>query len=301
MTKTKAWISAMRLRTLPLSLSGIILGSFAAYALGFWNYSIFILAMLTTVFFQILSNLANDLGDTLKGADNEQRVGPKRAVQSGLISTKEMKKGVSLFVVLSLTTAIPLIMVGTQHMNQSMIVFYSILAILCIVAAITYTIGKKAYGYHGMGDIMVYIFFGLVAVLGVFSLYTKGFEIETIFLANIIGFLSMAVLNLNNMRDHVNDKAVGKKTIVVRIGFKNAKIYHTLLVVFALFSLVSYALVASFYWSLIAAIPFIFLFKHLFIVFRVKDAKDLDPELKKVALSTFFLSIIFMITSILWS
>jgi 1,4-dihydroxy-2-naphthoate octaprenyltransferase len=301
MTKTKAWINAMRLRTLPLSLSGIILGSFAAYSVGFWNSTIFILAMLTTVFFQILSNLANDLGDSMKGADNENRIGPTRAIQSGSISTKEMKNAVILFILLSLASAIPLIIIGTKQMNQNMLVFYSLLAVLCIVAAITYTVGKKAYGYHGMGDIMVYVFFGLVAVLGVFSLYSKSFQIETIFLANIIGFLSMAVLNLNNMRDHVNDKAVGKNTIVVRIGFKNAKIYHSLLIIFALFSLLGYVYITSFFYALYAGVPFILLFKHLATVFKTEEAKNLDPELKKVALSTFFISIIFMITSILWN
>jgi 1,4-dihydroxy-2-naphthoate octaprenyltransferase len=301
MTKTKAWISAMRLRTLPLSLSGIILGSFAAFALGFWNTTIFVLALLTTVFFQILSNLANDLGDSLKGADNENRVGPQRAVQSGVISLKEMKIGVALFVVLSIACAIPLIIIGTESMPQSMLIFYSVLALLCIIAAITYTVGKKAYGYHGMGDVMVYIFFGLVAVLGVFSLYTKSFKIETIFLANVVGFLSMAVLNLNNMRDHENDAAVGKNTLVVRIGFKNAKIYHTLLILLALGSMLLFAITSRLYWSLFSTIPFILLFIHLVKVTRTDDAKALDPELKKVALSTFLISILFMITSILWS
>lgn len=301
MSKTKAWISAMRLRTLPLSLSGIILGSFAAYALNFWDTSLFILALLTTVFFQILSNLANDLGDSLKGADNEGRIGPQRAVQSGVISIKEMRNAVILFVVISFITAIPLIILGTQNMTNSIIWFYVILAVFCVIAAITYTVGKKAYGYHGMGDLMVYIFFGLVAVLGVFSLYTKDFQYETIFLANIIGFLSMAVLNLNNMRDHENDAEVGKKTIVVRIGFTNAKIYHALLVILALLSLLFYAITTSFYWSLFSAAPFILLFIHLIKVFNITEAKELDPELKKVALSTFFISIIFMITSLLWT
>jgi 1,4-dihydroxy-2-naphthoate octaprenyltransferase len=301
MSKTKAWISAMRLRTLPLSISGIILGSFAAFNLGFWNSSIFVLALLTTVFFQVLSNLANDLGDSTKGADNENRVGPQRAVQSGIISKKEMRNAVVLFVLLSIATATPLIILGTKGMPSATLWLYILLSIFCIIAAITYTVGKKAYGYHGMGDIMVYIFFGLVAVLGVFSLFTKDFHYETIFLANVVGFLSMAVLNLNNMRDHENDANVGKKTLVVRMGFKNAKIYQTLLIVFALFSLGLYTVATSFYWTLIAAAPFVLLFAHLLNVFKTQEPKKLDPELKKVALSTFLISILFMITSILWS
>lgn len=290
----------MRLRTLPLSLSGIILGSFAAFNLGFWDSSVFVLALLTTVFFQVVSNLANDLGDSIKGADNDERVGPQRAVQSGVISKKEMRNAVILFVLLSMASAIPLIIIGTQDMPSATLWFYIILAIFCIIAAITYTVGKKAYGYHGMGDIMVYIFFGLVAVLGVFSLYTKDFQYETVFLANVVGFLSMAVLNLNNMRDHENDAKVGKKTLVVRMGFNNAKIYHALLITFAFLSLVLYAVATSLYWTLIAAAPFVLLVVHLGKVFKTKDPKKLDPELKKVALSTFLISIIFMITSILW-
>ena len=301
MSKTKMWIEAMRLRTLPLSLSGILAGSFVAYAHGFWNTIIFVLAMFTTVFFQILSNLANDLGDSLNGADNEGRVGPMRAVQSGKISIQEMKWAVAIFVILSLLTAVPLVIIGTRDMDSSIMWFYFILAVLSIIAAISYTVGKKAYGYHGMGDVMVFLFFGWVAVVGVYSLYSKTFNWNVALMANVIGFLSIAVLNLNNMRDHENDAKVGKNTLVVRIGFQKAKVYHYTLVLLAFWHLIVFLAVESLYFSFIALLPFLLLFKHLAYVHKTNEPQKLDSELKKVALSTFFIAIIFSLTVFIWS
>ena len=167
----KAWISAARLRTLPLSLSGIIAGSAVAYHYGFWDWKIFTLAMLTTVLFQIVSNLANDLGDGIKGTDNDDRIGPERMIQSGAITPKQMRLAVIIISVLSLASAGALLYLGAQRLPDAIIWMYIGLAILCVVAAITYTVGKRAYGYHGMGDLMVFLFFGLVSVLGVYSLF----------------------------------------------------------------------------------------------------------------------------------
>src|SRR5690554_3308364 len=233
------WIEAARLRTLPLSMSGIVAGSFVAYKQDFWDWRIFALAMLTTLFLQVLSNYANDLGDSHKGADNEGRVGPMRTIQSGKVSQSQMKVAVGITAVLSLLTAIPLIIIGTSEMPASVLWVYVILAILAVVAAITYTVGKKAYGYNGMGDVMVFIFFGLVSVLGVYSLYSKQFDWSLLGMAFGIGLLSIAVLNLNNMRDHENDKLVNKRTIVVSMGFEKAKGYHTLLIVGSLLGILT--------------------------------------------------------------
>lgn len=294
MSKTVAWIKAFRLRTLPLSLSGIIVGSSIALFQGYWDTIIFILAMLTTLFFQILSNLANDLGDSLKGADNEQRVGPMRGVQSGLISVFEMKMAVVIFVLLSLSSATPLVIIGVQGLPSSILYLYAGLAIMAIMAAITYTVGKKAYGYSGLGDLFVFIFFGGVSVLGVFTLFAKSFDIYALFMAFTIGFLSVAVLNLNNMRDQINDATVGKRTLVVKIGFKAAKVYHTVLILGAFTALLTYSLLTSINF-LLSLIPFILLFIHLAKVWRTDIPKALDPELKKVALSTFFISLLFLI------
>jgi len=298
MSKGQAWLSALRLRTLPLSLSGIIAGSAAAYYSGYWNSVIFCLSMLTTILFQILSNLANDLGDGAKGTDNENRVGPQRAVQSGVISQKEMKVAVIFCSILSLFSAGALIYYGTENMPFEMIWFYSGLAILCVAAAITYTVGKKAYGYHGMGDIMVLIFFGGVSVLGVYSLYAKAFEPQNILLAIGIGFLSTAVLNLNNMRDYVNDEKSGKNTVVVKMGPNQAKFYHALLILIALSTLAQY--INSFKEPILflALLPGVYLLFHIRKVMQTSNPKNFDPELKKVALSTFAISILFFVISI---
>jgi len=297
MSKTVAWIRAFRLRTLPLSLSGIIVGSSCALAQGHWNTSIFVLAVLTTLFFQILSNLANDLGDSLKGADNEHRVGPMRSVQSGLISVTEMKLAVILFIILSIGSAIPLILIGVKDLPKTIIYAYFGLTIVAILAAITYTVGKRAYGYSGFGDLFVFIFFGGVSVLGVYPLFSKSFDEQLVLLSLTVGFLSVAVLNLNNMRDQENDTAVGKRTLVVKIGFKAAKIYHSILILGAMCSLLMYSLQNNPYYSL-SAIPFFVLLPHLIKVWNTTVPKDLDPELKKVALGTFAISLIFLIVSL---
>lgn len=301
MSKTTAWIQAFRLRTLPLSISGILVGSFIAYKNGFWDNGIFALAILTTLFLQILSNLANDLGDSQKGADNESRVGPKRAVQSGVISAKEMQVGVVIFAILAAVTAIPLIFIGTSGMPVEVLWIYIGLGIACIIAAITYTVGRKAYGYNGLGDLMVLIFFGFVSVLGVYSLFSKTFDILVFLPALTIGALSVAVLNLNNMRDQVNDAAVGKITLVVQMGTKNAKVYHGILLLVSFLSLTSYILINEIYISLLALLPYFILLKHYLLVRKNKDPKDLDPELKKVALATFFIALLFSITLMIWS
>jgi 1,4-dihydroxy-2-naphthoate octaprenyltransferase len=292
MTKGQAWMKALRLRTLPLSLSGIILGSFIALKNEHWHGIIFTLAMLTTILFQILSNLANDLGDTLKGADNEERIGPMRAVQSGVISPSEMKKAVILTSFLSLCTALPLVYLGTKNMSSDVLWFYVILTGLCIIAAITYTVGKKAYGYSGFGDVFVFIFFGLVSVLGVYTLYSKSFEWINILPATAIGLFSTAVLNLNNMRDQINDQKVGKRTLVVKIGPRNAKLYHSYLIIGGIVSLAAFFYLTQNFIGFIGLIPSIVLILHLQKVMITTNPADFDPELKKVALSTFAIAVL---------
>ncbi|MBI1838167.1 MAG: 1,4-dihydroxy-2-naphthoate octaprenyltransferase [Flavobacteriia bacterium] len=292
MTKKQAWIKALRLRTLPLSLSGIILGSFIAYHNGYWNSLIFLFALTTTILFQIVSNLANDLGDTLKGADNNERIGPMRAVQSGLITPKEMKNAVILTSFLSLISALSLIYFGTKNLSQEVLWFYILLAGLSVLAAITYTVGKKAYGYNGFGDIFVFIFFGLVSVLGVYTLYSKTFEWINLLPATAIGLFSTAVLNLNNMRDQVNDQKVGKKTLVVQIGPRNAKLYHSYLILGGIISFLLFNILTTNYKGIIGLFPSIIMFIHLQKVMITTNPADFDPELKKIALSTFAISVL---------
>ena len=307
MTKRQAWLQAIRLRTLPLSVSGIIVGSGMANVLLSLNNSdndsyfweIFVLALVTTICFQILSNLSNDLGDTQKGTDNKNRVGPTRAVQSGLISQNEMKIAIYIFAILSLISATGLIYFSSQNLTPELILFYAVLAIICVLAAITYTVGKNAYGYRGLGDLMVFLFFGLVSVLGVFSLYGNGFEWLVFFPAITIGLWSTAVLNLNNLRDHVNDKKSSKNTTVVKLGFQRAKFYHAFLILggFAAWLLViaTFAFLTFNFLLSLALVPSLLLFPHLKRVFLNENPRELDSELKKVALITFSSSILFTI------
>ncbi|NVK51670.1 MAG: 1,4-dihydroxy-2-naphthoate octaprenyltransferase [Flavobacteriaceae bacterium] len=314
----KNYIKAARLRTLPLSVSGIIVGSFLGYndstfrfsstvlstkisigATPLYQSSIFWLAILTTIGFQVLSNFANDYGDGIKGTD-DNRTGEKRLVASGAITPKQMKMAMIITTVITLVVALLLIYVafGKDNFGYSLLFFG--LGIASIAAAIKYTVGKSAYGYSGLGDVFVFVFFGLLSVVGSYFLFTKEIN-PTIFLpAFSIGLLSTAVLNLNNMRDRVNDKKSGKNTLVVKIGAEFAKYYHYYLVIAAflfttLYTIMEYQNVIQFLY-LIAFFPLI---KHLIVVYKNKNEADLDEELKKVALSTFLFSIFFGLGQVL--
>ncbi|WP_269684840.1 1,4-dihydroxy-2-naphthoate octaprenyltransferase [Flavobacterium lacustre] len=298
----KHWIEAARLRTLPLSVSGIIVGSMYALAhptdnvltpTEVFNWRLFGFAILTTLGLQILSNFANDYGDGIKGTDNQDRVGPKRAIQSGVISPESMKRAIILTSVLTLISAIILIYYAFRDTNLGYSLFYLVLGILAIASAIRYTVGNSAYGYRGFGDVFVFVFFGLVSTLGVNFLYSKQLDLVLILPATAIGFLSVAVLNLNNMRDEASDRKSGKNTLVVKMGAANAKIYHYFLIVAAMVLILVFALLSDFHFDqylfLVAYIP---LTKHLVNVYKNQDPRALDPELKKVALSTFALSVL---------
>jgi 1,4-dihydroxy-2-naphthoate octaprenyltransferase len=267
------------------------MGSFLAFNSGQSDYSLFFISLLTTILFQILSNLANDLGDSLKGTDNENRVGPKRTVQSGKISVNQMKMAVLITSIISLISASLLIYLAKENMSSKMVFSYLILACFCIVAAITYTVGKKAYGYYGLGDLMVFLFFGLVGVMGSNTLYTKEIDWLLLFPATTIGCLSTAVLNLNNMRDIENDAISNKNTLVVKLGLDRAKIYHITLLGIAFISLTLFSVVKQNYWIIMGCLPLLLLFKHGKYVISNNTPADFDPELKKVAITTFFVSL----------
>lgn len=293
MPSYKSWIKAARLRTLPLSLSGIILGSFLAYAEGYFNSWICVFALLTTVGFQIVSNLANDYGDGVKGTDNEDRVGPIRALQSGEIAANQMLAATKITGVITLIIALILIFIsfGLDHIFYSLL--FICLGLLSIYAAVKYTMGKNAYGYYGFGDIFVFLFFGILSVCGSYFLYTHMFDFTVLLPAFSVGLLSAGVLNLNNMRDQESDKKVGKNTLVVKIGAEFAKYYHYYLLVSAFLSALLYAtLKYDSSVQFLFVVAFIPIFKHLLLVYTNKNPKDLDPELKKLALSTFLFSIL---------
>jgi len=296
MSNTKAWLQAARLRTLPLSVSGILVGCFYAFSQGFSNYAILGFALLTTLGLQILSNFANDYGDGVKGTDNENRVGPQRAIQSGAITAEAMKKGIIITSLLTLVAAVILIYISFGSENFGYSVFFFVLGLAAIAAAIKYTVGNSAYGYRGLGDLFVFIFFGLVSVIGCYFLFAKQIDLLIILPAVTVGLLSVAVLNLNNMRDQISDALSGKNTIVVKMGAKNAKIYHYTIIITALTLTFVFAILSHFkpvqYLFLIAYVPFIL---HIKTVAKNTVPRDLDPELKKVALGTFFLSVLLCI------
>ena len=291
MDKIKPWISAFRLRTLPLSVSGIIVASCMAYYNGFFKISVFVLVFLTTISLQILSNLANDYGDGVKGTDNQNRIGPERAIQSGKISPDKMINAikVNILIVILLTFFLIYSAFKIYHFMYSLLFF--VLALLCIYAAIRYTVGSKAYGYRALGDIAVFLFFGLLSVMGTYFLFSRQLDHVTILPACIIGLLSAGVLNLNNMRDIESDEASHKITIAVKLGVTNSKIYHLALIISAM--LLSILFAVLYYRSLsnlVFLVVFIPLIMHIVTIIKIKEPKLLDPQLKFLALSTFALA-----------
>ncbi|MDN3594942.1 1,4-dihydroxy-2-naphthoate octaprenyltransferase [Zunongwangia endophytica] len=294
MKKINSWVNAARLRTLPLSLSGILVGTAIAAQQGYFNLGIFSLALATTLGLQVLSNFANDYGDGVKGTDNDERIGPQRAIQSGLITHAEMKNGIIATSILTFILAVLLIYASFGRENFLYSLVFIGLGVASIVAAIKYTVGNSAYGYRGLGDIFVFIFFGIVGVFGSFFLYANNLEWTVLMPAAAIGLLSAGVLNLNNMRDRIPDEKSGKITLAVKLGQKAAKTYHYFLILGAILLMVIYS--ALFYggWDdLIFYVTFIPLVLHIKRVMQNESPALLDPELKILALCTFAMSILF--------
>lgn len=295
MTKIYAWLNAARLRTLPLSVSGILVGTaLATFLKGESDYAIFVLALLTAIGFQITSNLANDYGDGVKGIDNDDRIGPKRALQSGSLTRKELKNGViiSIIIDLILVSALLYFSFGIQNLQYYLLFF--VLGGLSVWAAISYTVGDSAYGYRGLGDLFVFIFFGILAVLGTFFLYTKVISLSIVLPAISIGLLSTGVLNLNNLRDYQSDKKSKKNTLVVKMGYERGKQYHVFLISTSFASILVFSILKFETWlQFIPLLAFITIFVHMMKVLGYKGPEKLDPELKKLALSTFLLATLF--------
>ena len=293
MKKVKAWISAARLRTLPLAASCILTASAVAKASGLFRADIFWLALATTLGFQVLSNFANDYGDGVKGTDMKGRVGPSRALQSGLLSAGQLRLGMIITAGITLLLASLLIFMAFGNDNFLLSFIFFNLAIAAVIAAVTYTVGKGAYGYRAMGDLFVFLFFGLVGVMGCYYLYAQTFGSGVVLMAVTIGALCVAVLNLNNMRDRMSDKGAGKRTLAVILGERKVRIYHLALLVLAFLSAFVYLWVYTDpplgFLPLVAFLP---LLLNAIKVMRVSDLSSLDPELKKVALSTFLFALL---------
>lgn len=290
MANIKSWLGAMRLRTLPLAASVVITGSASTIDASEFSWLIFGLTLTTTFLLQILSNLANDYGDFKNGADTQDRVGPTRAVQSGEITADQMKNAMVITATLSFISGVALLWtsLGQSGYLTEAILFLG-LGFSSIAAAVKYTAGKNPYGYRGLGDVFVFLFFGFVGVMGTAFLQSKEISQISIFNALVIGSFSTAVLNLNNLRDHINDKAAGKMTLVVKMGFEKGKTYQYLLLILAFVSALYVSYNINSYWGMLAFIlPIIRLRK----IKRTSEPKELDPELKKFAISALIYSII---------
>lgn len=300
------WLQAARLRTLPLSISGILLGSFIArWRLieigGNWDWRIFALAMLVTLFYQILSNFANDYGDGVRGTDRfRDKNAEKRAIASGIISVKQMKMAVISTAILAMIMTMGLLY--TAFFSYYILEFYVFigLGILCILAAVGYTMGKKPYGYLGLGDIMVFIFFGWISVGGSYFLFTKVWNWDVLLPASAVGMLSVSVLNLNNMRDLESDKLAGKNTLALRLGFKRAMIYQIVLMQLPLILVLIFLMKNELqfkgnYYTFMVMILFFPMTALRRKIMKVKSPKELDPFLKQVGIITLMMAVLLAI------
>lgn len=290
----KKWIAAFRLKTLPLALSNTIMGSALAAGIDKFSWTVFSLAALTTILLQIMSNMANDYGDFVNGKDTAERIGPKRMVQSGEITPKVMLHGIIIIGVLTAVSGLSLILVGTAGIDITNILIFGALGIGAIIAAIKYTVGKNPYGYRGLGDIFVFIFFGLVGVIGTYFLHTQSFSWDLLLPASAMGFLSTGVLNMNNLRDYEADKNANKKTIVVAMGPKKAKLYHLFLVGGAILMAIIYTIAnynSAWQWLFLISVPVLLL--NLKTVFTYKNSIELYPELGKLAMGTLLFALSF--------
>ena len=291
--KISPWIKAARLRTIPLSVSGILIGSFATYPKDLFNIFIFLLAICTTISYQVLSNFANDFGDGIRGTD-KNRIGPERILQSGLISPMQMKSGIKIAAFISFVFTVTLIIVSFKNEFLNILTFL-FLGILAIFSAIKYTMGENAYGYFGFGDFFVFIFFGIVSVLGSNYLFNSELSLDLLLPSLTIGCLSVGVLNLNNMRDLENDKKSKKNTIAVKLGPDKARIYHYFLICISMINVLIFHFkteTSSYFHHFFVIAIIIILIYHIFQVYTVSELKGFDKLLKPLVLTTFFYSII---------
>ncbi|MDX5436749.1 MAG: 1,4-dihydroxy-2-naphthoate polyprenyltransferase [Pontibacter sp.] len=296
----KAWISAFRPRTLPLALSCIGMGGFMAAANGVFDGVVVGLCVLTTLFLQILSNLANDYGDSKHGADSVHREGPMRAVQAGHIQAEQMKKGMLVFSLLSLVSGLLLLWVSFGTEGILLFLLFLALGLASIWAAINYTAGDKPYGYAGLGDIFVFVFFGLVGVLGTYFLQAQALQPTVILPALICGFFSTAVLNVNNIRDINSDTLAGKRSIPVRLGPRRARIYHVLLLLGGVLSAFAYVLLnyqSLWQFLFVLALPLVLV--NGVNVWRKQTSRELDPYLKQMAMTTLLFVLLFGVGQVL--
>ncbi|NOI60440.1 MULTISPECIES: 1,4-dihydroxy-2-naphthoate polyprenyltransferase [Vibrio] len=289
----RIWLDAARPKTLPLALVSILTGSVLAYSTHQFSWMIAILAFLTATLLQILSNLANDYGDAVKGTDNDKRLGPMRAIQSGAVTQADMKQAIVINIILTMLAGLALVFYALDSL-QSILAFIG-LGVLAIVAAIAYTVGNKPYGYVGLGDVSVFIFFGLLGVAGTFFLHT-GIVAPLLVLPAIgCGLLAVAVLNINNMRDIENDEECGKRTVAVRLGQKNAKHYHTMLLAGAVVAFIVYLLLqpVPVWLSLPFLLSVLVIYKHGKAVWQAEQPAQIAPMMPVIVKCSLVTNLLF--------
>lgn len=293
-TTDSPWIEAARPRTLPLAISCILMGCFLAYADGNFSGLVAILSVLTTVLLQVLSNFANDYGDAVSGKDSDLREGPRRAVHAGQITARAMQRAIILFSGLSLASGVGLLYVALRNAPTEVFWVFLGIGLACIAAAITYTAGKRPYGYVGLGDLSVLVFFGWVGVLGTYYLHTLSWNWNLLLPATSCGLFAVAVLNVNNIRDIASDRATGKNSIPVRLGRERAVKYHWIILLAGMACVLLYTLTyASDYTHWLFILSFPLFVRNGLAVSRLKKAAELDPYLKQMALSTLLFVVLF--------
>ncbi|HFO0561570.1 TPA: 1,4-dihydroxy-2-naphthoate polyprenyltransferase [Proteus mirabilis] len=297
-SRTQAWLESLRPKTLPLGLIAIVTGSALAYWTGHFELPIALLAILTAGTLQILSNLANDYGDAVKGTDTEERLGPLRGMQKGVITPAQMKKALIINVIISCVSGIALIIAACKKPEDA--IGFLVMGLLAIVAAITYTVGKRPYGYMGLGDISVLIFFGWLSVIGTYYLQANAFNIVTLLPATACGLLSVAVLNINNMRDLENDIQAGKNTLAVRLGASGSRIYHTCVIAIAIICLIVFTLIYMHRWTawlFLLAVPMLLL--HIKRVNADLSGEAMRPLLEHMVKAALLTNILFSLGLVL--
>lgn len=290
-----AALRSMRLRTLPLSLSGIVTGIALALSRGPLRPVATVFLVLTAVLLQILVNLCNELGDYLSGTDTEQRQGIRYSMQDGEMGEGQMKKLIAVFAALSCLSGLLMIRLSFGSLLGVLPVAFILFGAVTVYAAMHYTLGKNPYGYRGLGDIAVFIFFGLATVLGGQIIATGGLlplEIHLLPAAGI-GMLSVAVLNVNNIRDMATDAAT-RRTVAIRLGGRRSRVYQTVLVTAGLLCLLAFSLAGSVTpWRLLWLLTVPLFVRHLVGVWRL-EGRALDPMLPLLVMSTFALSILLL-------
>jgi 1,4-dihydroxy-2-naphthoate octaprenyltransferase len=293
-SRFSVWMNAARPRTLPLAVASIIMGTALAIAGGTFKPYVALFCILTAIFLQILSNLANDYGDSLHGADHVERRGPRRAVQSGLVTPGAMKRAIAITVTLSIISGLILLWLAFGRDAFSFVLLFILLGAAAIVAAITYTAGKLPYGYAGLGDIAVLIFFGWVGVLGSYFAQIPSLEWRLLLPATACGLLAVAVLNVNNIRDLESDRQAGKHSIPVRLGLDRARLYHWILLILAPVLTVAYVLLTfSSWWQFLFLLAIPFLIRNGLAINQTDDLPSLNPWLKQMSLATLVFVLLF--------